>query len=163
ITLDLRRQAGPGVAPTPIARRDLLLENFRPGTLERGGLGPEALHALNPGRGGVRGAGYGQPGADRGPPDLRGAGAGAGRPGAAPVGGLRALTGYPGMPPVRVGISLADSVAGLYAALGALMALLRRERVPDAGGEVVDVALYEGIYSLMESLVPDFDAFGTVR
>lgn len=76
------------------------------------------------------------------------------------VGGLQALTGHSGQPPTRVGISLADSVAGLYAVIGALMGLLQRDRV---AGEVVDVALYESMYSLMESLVPDYDAFGVVR
>jgi formyl-CoA transferase len=80
------------------------------------------------------------------------------------IGGLRALTGYPDLPPTRVGVSLADSVAGLYAVIGALMGLIRRDRDPGAmPGEVVDVALYEAVYSLMESLIPDFDAFGVTR
>ncbi|HJP72862.1 MAG TPA: CoA transferase [Pseudonocardiaceae bacterium] len=151
VTLDLRRPEGQRIARELIARSDVLLENFRPGTLERWHLGPDDLRELNPDLIVVRVSGYGQTGPYRDRPGFGGV--------AEAVGGLRALTGYPGQPPTRVGVSLADSVAGLYAVIGALLGLVRRR----AGGEVVDVALYEGIYSLMESLVPDFDAFGVVR
>ncbi|MEV6902997.1 MULTISPECIES: CaiB/BaiF CoA-transferase family protein [unclassified Amycolatopsis] len=154
VTLDLRSPEGQDVARKLIAKADVVLENFRPGTLERWGLGPDELKQLNPGLVLVRVSGYGQTGPYRDRPGFGGV--------AEAVGGLRALTGYPDRPPTRVGVSLADSVAGLYAVIGALMGLLRRER-EGGGGETVDVALYEAVYSLMESLVPDFDAFGVVR
>lgn len=170
VTLDLRTPEGREVVLRLAAEVDVVLENFRPGTLERWGIGPEQLRAANPGLVLVRISGYGQTGPYRDRPGFGGV--------AEALGGLRALTGYPGQPPIRVGISLGDSVAGLYAVIGALMGLLQRDRRgPGAGagsdalvggdagagpgtGEVVDVALYEAIYSLMESLIPDYDAFG---
>lgn len=152
ITLDLRRPEGRDIALRLAAKSDVVLENFRPGTLEKWGLGPAELHDVNPSMVLVRISGYGQTGPYRDRPGFGGV--------AEAIGGLRALTGTPGQTPTRVGISLADSVAGLYAVIGALMGLLQRDRVT---GEVVDVALYESVYSLMESLVPDFDAFGVVR
>lgn len=156
VTVDLRRPEGQDIVRALAARSDVLLENFRPGTLERWGLGPDELRALNPRLVVVRVSGYGQTGPYRDRPGFGGV--------AEAIGGLRALTGYPDRPPTRVGVSLADSVAGLYAVIGALMGLLRRDREPGANpGEVVDVALYEAVYSLMESLIPDFEAFGVVR
>ncbi|KAA5827071.1 CaiB/BaiF CoA-transferase family protein [Saccharopolyspora hirsuta] len=153
ITLDLRSDRGQDIARRLIADADIVLENFRPGTLEKWGLGPEEIRAVNPEAVLVRISGFGQTGPYRERPGFGGV--------AEAFGGVRHLTGYPGLPPVRTGISLADSVAGLYAVIGALMGLLRRR----AGqpGEIVDVALYEAIYSLMESSVPDFDAFGVTR
>jgi formyl-CoA transferase len=156
VTIDLRRPEGQELVRALAARSDVLLENFRPGTLERWGLGPDVLRALNPRLVVVRVSGYGQTGPYRDRPGFGGV--------AEAIGGLRALTGYPDRPPTRVGVSLADSVAGLYAVIGALMGLYRRDREPGATpGEVVDVALYEAVYSLMESLIPDFDAFGVTR
>jgi crotonobetainyl-CoA:carnitine CoA-transferase CaiB-like acyl-CoA transferase len=156
VTVDLRREEGQEIVRALAARSDVLLENFRPGTLERWGLGPDELRALNPRLVVVRVSGYGQTGPYRDRPGFGGV--------AEAIGGLRALTGYPDLPPTRVGVSLADSVAGLYAVIGALMGLIRRDRAPGAvPGEVVDVALYEAVYSLMESLIPDFDAFGVTR
>ncbi|GAB2800644.1 CoA transferase [Actinoallomurus bryophytorum] len=152
LTLDLSRPEGRDIALRLAAGTDVVLENFRPGTLEKWGLGPADLRAANPGLVLVRISGYGQTGPYRDRPDFGGV--------AEAVGGLRALTGHSGQPPTRIGISLADSVAGLYAVIGALMGLLQRDHV---AGEVVDVALYECVYSLTESLVPDFDAFGVVR
>jgi formyl-CoA transferase len=152
-TLDLRTSEGRDLALRLVAASDVVLENFRPGTLERWGLGPDALYAANPDLVLVRISGYGQTGPYRDRPGFGGV--------AEAIGGLRALTGHPGQPPTRVGISLADSVAGLYAVIGALMGLLQRGR--GTGGETVDVALYEAVYSLMESLVPDHDAFGVTR
>ncbi len=140
VTLDLRTPEGRDVALRLAAASDVVLENFRPGTLERWGLGPDELRAANPDLVVVRISGYGQTGPYRDRPGFGGV--------AEAVGGLRALTGFPGQPPTRVGVSLADSVAGLYAVIGALMGLLQRGR--GAGGEVVDVALYEAVYSLME-------------
>lgn len=154
VTLDLREDQDRDVVRRLVRDADVLLENFRPGTLEKWGLDPEKLQRINPALVIVRISGYGQTGPYRDRPGFGGV--------AEAVGGLRALTGYPGQPPVRVGISLADSVAGLYAVIGALLGLLERQ---DGGepGEVVDVALYEAVYSLMESLVPDYDAAHVVR
>jgi formyl-CoA transferase len=152
VTLDLRTPRARDIVLRMVADVDVVLENFRPGTLERWGIGPDELRAVNPDLVLVRISGYGQTGPYRDRPGFGGV--------AEAVGGLRALTGYPGQPPTRVGISLADSVAGLYAVIGALLGLVQRGT---HGGEVVDVALYEAIYSLMESLVPDYDAFGVVR
>lgn len=159
ITLNLKHRRGRDVALALIKRSDIVLENFRPGTLESLGLGPTEIARVNPNAIVVRISGYGQTGPYRDRPGFGGV--------AEAVGGLRHLVGYPDRPPVRVGISLADSVAGLYAVIGALMGLLRRtsrtSRTSRPGGEVVDVALYETVYSLMESLVPDHDAFGVRR
>jgi crotonobetainyl-CoA:carnitine CoA-transferase CaiB-like acyl-CoA transferase len=153
VTLDLRTEEGRELCLEMIRGCDVVLENFRPGTLERWGLGPKELQQANPRVVLVRISGYGQTGPYRDRPGFGGV--------AEALGGLRHLTGYPDRPPTRVGVSLADSVAGLYAVIGALMALHRRGK--DGRGDIVDVALYEGIYSLMESLVPDFDAFGVER
>ncbi|MBM0224424.1 CoA transferase [Micromonospora sp. ATA51] len=153
VTLDLRHPRGREIALELVRRAEVVLENFRPGTLERWGLGPEELRAVNPNVVLVRISGYGQTGPYRDLPGFGGV--------AEAIGGVRHLTGYPDQPPTRVGVSLADSVAGLYAVIGALMGLQQRMR--RGTGEVVDVALYEAVYSLMESLMPDFDAFGVVR
>jgi crotonobetainyl-CoA:carnitine CoA-transferase CaiB-like acyl-CoA transferase len=146
IAIDLREPAGRDLALSLVARSDVVLENFRPGTLERWGLGPDRIRQANPRAVLVRISGYGQTGPYRDRPGFGGV--------AEAIGGLREVTGYPDRPPTRAGISLADSVAALYAVIGALMA------VPKKRFEVVDVALYEGIYSLMESLVPDYDVYG---
>ena len=154
VTLDLSTPDGQDTVRRLVRDVDVLLENFRPGTLEKWGLGPDELQEIQPSLVVVRISGYGQTGPYRDRPGFGGV--------AEAVGGLRAVTGYPGQPPVRVGISLADSVAGLYAVIGALMGLLER-RSGTGRGEVVDVALYEAVYSLMESLVPDYDAFDVQR
>jgi crotonobetainyl-CoA:carnitine CoA-transferase CaiB-like acyl-CoA transferase len=133
---------------------DVVVENFRPGTLEGWGLGWDRLSALNPGLVMVRLSGYGQTGPYRDRP-------GFGAIGEA-MGGLRHLTGEPGRPPVRVGVSIGDSIAALYGAFGALAALRHRE-VSGGRGQVVDVALYEAVFGLMESLLPEYDAQGFVR
>jgi crotonobetainyl-CoA:carnitine CoA-transferase CaiB-like acyl-CoA transferase len=151
LTLDLASEKGRQVALSLIAGADIVIENFRPGTLERWGLGPEVLTSVKSDVVLVRISGYGQSGPYRDRPGFGGV--------AEAIGGLRNLTGYPDRPPTRVGVSLADSVAGLYAVIGALLAL--RARDAGGGGEVVDVALYEGIHSLTESMMPDYDAFGT--
>lgn len=153
ITLDVKTHEGKQIALALIARSDVVLENFRPGTLEKLGLGPEQIKQVNPNSVLVRISGYGQSGPYRDRPGFGGV--------AEAIGGLRHVVGYPDRPPVRVGVSLADTVAGLYAVIGALMGLLSRGA--RGGGEIVDVALYEAVYSLMESLIPDHDAFGVVR
>lgn len=153
MTLDMRTTEGRMIALQLATRADIVLENFRPGTLERWGMGPEVMKELNPDLILVRVSGYGQTGPYRDRPGFGGV--------AEAVGGLRHVVGYPDRPPVRVGISLADTVAGLYAVIGALMGLVQRNS--SQVGEIVDVALYEAVYSLMESLTPDYDAFGVLR
>ncbi|MET8652104.1 CaiB/BaiF CoA transferase family protein [Nocardia aurea] len=159
ITLDLRTDQGREIVLDLIRHSDVLLENFRPGMLEKWGLGPEVLDAVNPDLVITRISAYGQTGPL------------AERPGfaavAEAVGGLRELVGDPDRPPVRVGVSIGDSIAGIYAAFGTVMALFRRERV-GAGSvalseRVIDVALNEAILSVMESLVPDYLAYGINR
>ncbi|MFJ4467180.1 CaiB/BaiF CoA transferase family protein [Streptomyces sp. NPDC089424] len=153
LTLDLGHPEGRAVARELIGRCDVVLENFRPGTLERWGLGVDELREADPRLIVVRISGYGQTGPYRDRPGFGGV--------AEAVGGLRHLTGYPDRPPTRLGISLADSVAGLYAVIGSLAALQRRAAT--GRGDTVDVALYEAVYSLMESLTPDYDAFAVER
>ncbi len=154
ITLDLRKPRGQALARRLAAVSDVVIDNFKPGTLERWGLGYDALRAVNSRVILVRISGYGQTGPHRDKP-------GFGAIGEA-LGGLRYVTGYPDRPPPRVGISLGDSVAALHAAFGALMALYHRDAGGGAG-QVVDVALYEAVFNLMESLIPEYDRFGFIR
>ncbi len=132
----------------------MLIENFQPGTLEGWGLGWEQLHALNPRLIMLRISGYGQTGPYRDQP-------GFGVIGEA-MGGLRYLSGEPGRVPVRVGISIGDTLAALHGVIGVLIAL--HHRTAHGGeGQLIDVALYESVFNVMESLVPEYDAFGAVR
>jgi formyl-CoA transferase len=132
----------------------VLIENFRPGTLEGWGLGWEQLSALNPGLVMLRISGYGQTGPYR---DLPGFGV----IGEA-MGGLRHLTGEPGRVPVRVGVSIGDTLAALHGVIGVMMALYHR-KVNGGAGQVIDVALHEAVFNVMESLLPEYSAFGVVR
>jgi formyl-CoA transferase len=136
------------------AESDVLIENFRPGTLESWGLGWEALHALNPRLVMLRVSGYGQSGPYRDRP-------GFGVVGEA-MGGLRHLTGEPGRTPVRVGVSIGDSLSALHGVIGILLALRHRDQ-QGGQGQVIDVALYESVFNMMESLLPEYSVFGTVR
>jgi formyl-CoA transferase len=154
LALDLRQQEGQEIARQLLAEADVLIENFRPGTLEAWGLGHEALSALNPGLVMLRISGYGQTGPYR---DLPGFGA----IGEA-MGGLRHLTGEPGRTPVRCGISIGDTLAALHGTIGVLLALRHRE-VNGGRGQVIDVALHEAVFNVMESLLPEYSAFGAVR
>jgi len=153
ITLDLRQADGQQVLKDLVAKSDFLIENFRPGTLEKWGLGWEQLSAVNPRLIMVRVSGYGQTG-----PYARRAGFGA--IGEA-MGGLRYVVGDPSTPPSRVGISIGDSLAATYACLGALAALNYRER--SGRGQVVDSAIYEAVLGMMESLITEYDKTGYVR
>jgi formyl-CoA transferase len=153
VTCDLRTEAGQDLVRRLLARADVLVENFRPGTLERWGLAPEALWETNPGLVVVRVTGYGQ----SGPYASR---AGYGSIGEA-MGGLRYVTGDPDRPPSRSGISIGDSLAGTYAALGALSAIHARQAT--GRGQVVDSAIYEAVLAMMESLVTEWDAAGYER
>jgi formyl-CoA transferase len=154
IALDLRSAEGQDIARKLIEGADVLIENFRPGTLEGWGLGYEALSKLNPGLVMLRISGYGQTGPYR---DLPGFGA----IGEA-MGGLRHLTGEPGRVPVRCGISIGDTLAALHGTIGILTALYHR-KVNGGRGQVIDVALHEAVFNVMESLIPEYSAFGAVR
>ncbi len=154
VTVNLKSPDGQQIVRRLAAQADIVVENFRPGAMEKWGLGYEALARDNPGLVMVRLSGYGQSGPYRDKP-------GFGAIGEA-MGGLRHVTGYPDRPPVRVGISLGDAVASLYGVIGALMALRQRD-VNGGRGQVVDVALYEAVFSLMESLLPEYDVHEFVR
>ena len=154
VALDLKSAEGAEAARQLAASADVVIENFRPGGLEKLGLGWDVLSALNPDLVMVRISGYGQDGPYRDRP-------GFGAIGEA-MGGIRYTTGDPSTPPARVGISLGDSLASLHGVMGALMALLR-VKTGQGGGQVVDVSLVESVFNLMESLVPEHAMFGTVR
>ena len=154
VALDLRQKEGQAIARQLIAEADVLIENFRPGTLEGWGMSPQELHQLNPGLVMLRISGYGQTGPYR---DLPGFGA----IGEA-MGGLRHLTGEPGRVPVRVGVSIGDTLAALHGTIGVLTALYHR-KVNGGQGQVIDVALHEAVFNVMESLIPEYSAFGVVR
>jgi len=154
VELDLRSPAGQSVVRALAREADVLIENFKPGTLEDWGLGWDELHALNPRLIMLRISGYGQTGPYRHRP-------GFGVLGEA-MGGLRHLTGEPGRVPVRTGVSIGDTLAALHGVIGVLTALYHRD-ARGGVGQVVDVALYESVFNVMESLVPEYDAFGIVR
>ncbi|MEG0151061.1 MAG: CoA transferase [Comamonas sp.] len=154
VALDLRQKEAQDVARRLIAEADVLVENFRPGTLEGWGMSPEELHAINPGLVILRISGYGQTGPYR---DLPGFGV----IGEA-MGGLRHLTAEPGRVPVRVGVSIGDTLAALHGVIGVMMALYHR-KVHGGAGQVIDVALHEAVFNVMESLLPEYSAFGAVR
>ena len=154
IAIDLRSAEGQDIARQLIAQADVLIENFRPGTLEGWGMDYETLSQTNPGLVMLRISGYGQTGPYR---DLPGFGV----IGEA-MGGLRHLTGEPDRVPVRCGISIGDTLAALHGTIGVLMALYHR-KVNGGQGQVIDVALNEAVLNVMESLVPEYSAFGAIR
>lgn len=154
VTIDLKQPRGQELVRRLAAKCELLVENFKPGTLESWGLGWETLHAANRKLVMVRVSGFGQTGPYREKPGFGSI--------AEAMGGLRHLTGYPDQPPVRTGISIGDSIAALYATIGALAAL-REVEVTGGEGQVVDVALTEAVFSLLESTLPEFDIFGVIR
>jgi len=153
VTVDLRKPEGQALARELICGADVVVENFRPGSLEKWGLGYEALEALNPGLVMARVSGFGQ----TGPYAKR---AGYGLVGEA-MGGMRYVTGHPDRPPARAGISIGDSLAAIHAALGVMMALRVRERT--GRGQVVDAALYESVLAVMENLITEYGLTGYVR
>ena len=154
VTLDLRQPEGQEVIRKLAQDADILIENFRPGAMEKWGLGFKDLHAINPKLIMLRVSGYGQTGPYRDRP-------GFGVIGEA-MGGLRYLSGEPGRPPVRVGVSIGDTLSGLHGVIGVMMALRHREQQGGLGQEV-DVALYESVFNMMESLLPEYSKFGVVR
>lgn len=156
VALDLRSELGRAAILKIVAQTDVVIENFRPGTLEKWGLGPEELHAANPDLVMVRISGYGQTG-----PYKNRAGFGSS---AESFAGLRYITGEPDRPAGRAAASVGDTVSGLYGVIGALMLMFQKAQgVKSEGPQIVDVALYEGVFSLLESLVPDYDAYGMIR
>jgi succinyl-CoA--D-citramalate CoA-transferase len=154
VTLNLREGEGQDLAKRLIETADVLVENFRPGTMERWGLGYGDLSEINPGLVMVRVSGYGQTGPYKDQ-------AGFGSIGEA-MGGIRYVTGYPDRPPPRVGISLGDSLAATFGALGAVTALYNRE-AQGGRGQVVDVGIYEAVLALMESTIPEYALTGHIR
>jgi len=155
VTLDLGIEQGRAIARSLAAKSDVLIENFRPGTLEKWGMSPAELKALNPELIVARVSGYGQTGPY------------AAQPGFASVcegfAGFRHVNGFPDRPPVRPNISMGDTLAGLHAVLGILLSLTARLRGKAPAGQVVDVAIYESVFNLLESIVPEYDGAGIVR
>lgn len=155
ITLNLYSDKGRHLARRLADQVDIVVENFRPGTLEKWGLGPEDLKQTNPGLIYARISGYGQTGPY------------ANRPGFASVcegiGGFRYLNGFPGEPPVRPNLSMGDTLAGLHAVLGILLAYIQRQKPGEGHGQVVDVAIYEAVFNMLEAVVPEYDGAGVIR
>lgn len=155
ITLNLRDPRGQEIARQLIKSADAVVENFKPGTMERWGLGYDKLSATNPRLIMVRVSGWGQTGPNAPKPGYASVAEGAG--------GLRYVTGYPDRPPVRPNLSLGDSLAGLHAALGLLLAVYHRDIQGSDKGQIVDTAIYESVFNMMESMVPEYQMFGTIR
>src|SRR5947208_10516637 len=155
ITLNLREERGQELLVALLRESDVLIENFRPGTLERWNLGPERLEEVNPRLVVARVSGYGQTG-----PYAERAGFASV---AEAMGGIRYINGFPGEPPPRMHISLGDSLAGMFAAQGILAALYKRDALGFGRGQVVDVSLMESCFALLESTVPEYDRLGIVR
>jgi crotonobetainyl-CoA:carnitine CoA-transferase CaiB-like acyl-CoA transferase len=154
VTLDLKQAEGQDLCRRLAAKCDVLIENFRPGTLERWGLGPDRLHELNPGLVIARVSGYGQTGPYASRPGFASAGEA--------IGGLRYINGYPGEVPPRPGVSLGDSLASVFAMQGVLLALYHRD-VHGGGGQVVDAAINESCLAVLDSTVPEYGKVGAIR
>jgi len=155
VTLDLRTPRGRSMARELALRSDVLIENFRPGTLEKWGLGPTELWEKNPGLIYGRISGYGQNGPYASKPGFASVCEG--------VGGFRYVNGFPGEAPVRPNLSIGDTLAGLHCVLGVLLACIQRSRDPRKRGQVIDAALYESVFNLMEGVVPEYSGAGVVR
>lgn len=153
LTLNLRLEKGQEILKRLVSTADVLIENFRPGTLEKWGLSPEVLHQINPRLVITRVSGYGQTGPESHKPGYASVGEA--------KGGLRHLIGEPDRPPARAGVSLGDTMTGTFAALGTMMALFHREK--SGRGQVVDAAIYESVLAFMESLLPEYALGGHTR
>jgi len=155
VTANLRSDEGRDLVRRLVDKADVLVENFRPGTMEKWGLGPEDFRESNPGLVYARISGYGQTGPN------------AGKPGFASVcegyGGFRYVNGFPGQPPVRPNLSIGDTLAGLHSALGILMAIIHRNGGGRGRGQVIDTALFEAVYNMLEGVVPEYDGAGVIR
>jgi len=154
ICIDLRVKEGQVIVRRLAKEADVLIENFRPGTMEKWGMGWDELHTLNPKLIMLRVSGYGQDGPRRDEPGFAAI--------AEATAGLRYITGHPGEVPARAGLSLGDTIAGLHGALGVLLALYERD-ARGGEGQMIDVALYEAVFNLTESLLPEYHVFGAVR
>jgi len=154
LTLNLKAEKGQQIVRDLVKDADIVIENFRPGALEGWGLGWADLSRINPKLVMVRVSGYGQSGPYRERPGFAAI--------AESMGGLRYLAGYPDRPPVRVGVSIGDTLASLYGVIGALMAMYHL-KVNGGRGQYIDVALYEAVFGVMESLIPEFSGFGHIR
>ncbi len=155
ITIDLKNARGQDMVRRLAERSDVLIENFSPGVLERWGLAPGVLKAINPRLVIARISGYGQDGPYASKPGFASVCEG--------ISGFRYLNGFPGEAPVRPNLSIGDTIAALHAALGILIALRARDALPGTGGQVVDVALYESMFNLMEAVVPEYSGAGLIR
>ena len=155
VTLNLRTVEGRRIARQLADRVDVLVENFRPGTMEKWGLGPDDLKASNPGLIYARISGYGQTGPYATQPGFASVCEG--------IGGFRYVNGFPDGPPVRPNLSMGDTLAGLHAALGILLAYIQRNKTSSPEGQVVDVAIYEAVFNLLEAVVPEYDGAGVIR
>ncbi len=155
VTLDLKSDRGRDLMRKLLNSADVLVENFKPGTMEKWSLGPEVFEETNPGLIYARISGYGQTGPS------------APKPGFASVcegfGGFRYVNGFPGEPPVRPNLSMGDTLAGIHAALGILLAYINRSRDTNGKGQIVDVAIFESVFNLLEAVVPEFDGAGMIR
>lgn len=154
ITINLRSAQGQEIVRKLVGKVDVVLENFKPGTMEKWGLSYEDLKRINPRIILARVSGWGQTGPNSSKPGFASV--------AEAVGGLRYVTGFPDRPPVRPNLSLGDTIAGLHAAIGILTAIYNRD-VAGGTGQVVDVAIYESVYNMLEGMVPEYDACGIVR
>jgi len=153
IAVNLKAPEGQGIVRDLVAKADIVVENFRPGTMEKWGLGYDALSRSNPGLVMVRLSGFGQTGPYKDRPGFGAIGES--------MGGMRYITGYPDRAPVRVGISIGDSLAAMFGVIGALTAI--HHRATSGKGQVVDVALYEAVFAMMESMLPEYGMGGNVR
>ena len=153
VTVNLKAPGGQAIVRDLAAKADIVVENFRPGTLEKWGLGYDTLAAANPGLVMVRLSGFGQTGPYKDRPGFGAIGES--------MGGMRYITGYPDRAPVRVGISIGDSLAAMFGVIGALSAIFHR--ATSGRGQVVDVALYEAVFAMMESMLPEYGMGGTIR
>lgn len=155
VTANLRTDEGRDVVRQLINKADAVVENFRPGTMEKWGLGPEEFQQSNPGLIYTRISGYGQTGPYASKPGFASVCEG--------IGGLRYVNGFPGETPVRPNLSLGDTLAGIHAALGIVMACIVRTNDPEGKGQVIDTALYEAVFAMLEGVVPEYDGAGVVR
>ena len=155
ITLNLKSEEGRQIAKDLILKSDVLIENFKPGTLERWGMSPDDLKKDNPGLISARISGYGQTGPRSHLPGYASVCEG--------YGGFRYVNGFPDRPPVRPNLSIGDTLAGLHAAMGVMLAYIQREKDPDGKGQVVDAAIYESVFNLMEAVVPEYSGCGAIR
>lgn len=155
VTVDLKSEEGRAIVRKLLDGADVLVENFRPGLMEKWGLGPEAIKQSNPGLIYTRISGYGQDGPY------------SSKPGFASVcegfGGFRHVNGFPDQAPVRPNLSIGDTLAAIHAALGVAMAIIERSRNDSGEGQVIDVALYEAVFNLMEGVVPEYSGCGAIR